>query len=159
MNKARRIHHGWMLVVLIMQLLLPGSSAAAPSLQGTDPETRAQRMLGQLSPEERVGQLFLITFPGTDVSSESQIYDLISTGHIGGIILTMYDSRNNLSQQIEEEVRDHFKDMVCKTIIPRNVRLSEAPSHGKPALLYDIKSKGAQSYLELARELIERGST
>ncbi|MBW1802362.1 MAG: ParA family protein [Deltaproteobacteria bacterium] len=77
---------------------------------------------------------------------------------IGGIILTMYDSRNNLSQQIEEEVRNHFKDMVCKTVIPRNVRLSEAPSHGKPALLYDIKSKGAQSYLGLARELIERGS-
>ena len=77
---------------------------------------------------------------------------------IGGIILTMYDSINNLSQQIEEEVREHFKDMVCKTVIPRNVRLSEAPSHGKPALLYDIKSKGAQSYLGLAKELIERGS-
>lgn len=76
---------------------------------------------------------------------------------IAGILLTMYDSRNNLSSQVEDEVRKHFKGIVFKTIIPRNVRLSEAPSHGKPILLYDIKSRGAQSYLTLARELIERG--
>ncbi len=74
-----------------------------------------------------------------------------------GIVLTMHDSRNNLSVQVEEEVRKHFKEAVFKTIIPRNVRLSEAPSHGKPALLYDIRSTGAQSYLALARELISRG--
>jgi len=72
--------------------------------------------------------------------------------------LTMYDSRNNLSLQVEEEVRQHFKENVFHTIIPRNVRLSEAPSHGEPILLYDIKSKGAQSYLALARELIGRGA-
>ena len=77
---------------------------------------------------------------------------------LAGILLTMYDSRNNLSIQVEEEVREHFIGRVFKTIIPRNVRLSEAPSHGKPALLYDIKSRGAQSYLELARELIRRGA-
>ena len=76
---------------------------------------------------------------------------------LSGILLTMYDSRNNLSNQVEEEVRGHFKDMVFKTIIPRNVRLSEAPSYGKPILLYDIKSKGAQSYLALAKELMGRG--
>ena len=76
---------------------------------------------------------------------------------LSGILLTMYDSRNNLSYQVEEEVRGHFKDTVFKTIIPRNVRLSEAPSYGKPILLYDITSKGAQSYLALARELIGRG--
>ena len=70
------------------------------------------------------------------------------------ILLTMYDQRNNLSQQVAEDVRDHFQDDVFKTIIPRNVRLSEAPSHGKPILLYDIRSKGAQSYLALAGELI-----
>ena len=74
-----------------------------------------------------------------------------------GILLTMYDSRNNLSLQVEEEVRKHFKETVCRTIIPRNVRLSEAPSHGKPILLYDINSKGAQGYLSLAEELIKRG--
>jgi len=76
---------------------------------------------------------------------------------ISGILLTMYDSRNNLSYQVEEEVRGHFKDKVFKTIIPRNVRLSEAPSYGKPILLYDVTSKGAQSYLALARELMGRG--
>jgi chromosome partitioning protein len=76
---------------------------------------------------------------------------------ISGILLTMYDSRNNLSYQVEEELRAHFKDKVFNTIIPRNVRLSEAPSYGKPILLYDIKSKGAQSYLALARELMDRG--
>ncbi|MBW1723659.1 MAG: ParA family protein [Deltaproteobacteria bacterium] len=75
-----------------------------------------------------------------------------------GILLTMYDTRNNLSIQVEEEVRNHFKERVFKTVIPRNVRLSEAPSHGEPILFYDIKSKGAQSYLSLARELIRRGS-
>jgi chromosome partitioning protein len=76
---------------------------------------------------------------------------------IAGILLTMFDARNNLSLQVEDEVRGHFKTAVFKTIIPRNVRLSEAPSHGMPILLYDIKSKGAQSYLALAKELIGRG--
>ncbi len=75
---------------------------------------------------------------------------------LGGILLTMYDSRNNLSEQVSEEVRTHFKQSVFNTVIPRNVRLSEAPSHGKPILLYDIRSSGAQSYLALARELMER---
>jgi chromosome partitioning protein len=73
------------------------------------------------------------------------------------ILLTMYDSRNNLSRQVEDEARALFKDRVFKTVIPRNIRLSEAPSFGKPIILYDISSKGAQSYLALARELIERG--
>jgi chromosome partitioning protein len=73
-----------------------------------------------------------------------------------GIVLTMYDARNNLSVQVEEEVRSHFGDQVFQAVIPRNVRLSEAPSHGQPILLYDIKSKGAQSYLELAKEWIQR---
>jgi len=73
---------------------------------------------------------------------------------IEGILLTMFDSRNNLSHQVAQEVRTHFKDNVFETIIPRNIRLSEAPSHGKPVLLYDIHSKGAESYLTLAREIL-----
>ena len=77
---------------------------------------------------------------------------------LAGILLTMYDSRNNLSRQVEDEVRGHFKGTVFQTIIPRNVRLSEAPSHGMPILLYDINSRGAQSYLLLAKELMRRGA-
>lgn len=77
---------------------------------------------------------------------------------LSGILLTMYDARNNLSLQVEQEVRGHFGDKVFKTHIPRNVRLGEAPSHGKPILLYDIRSTGAQSYLALAKELMNRGT-
>lgn len=77
---------------------------------------------------------------------------------IEGILLTMFDTRNNLSRQVSEEVKTHFGDKVFRTVIPRNVRLSEAPSHGKPIMQYDITSRGAASYMELAREIIERGS-
>ena len=72
-----------------------------------------------------------------------------------GILLTMFDKRNKLSFMVEREVRDHFKDLVFTTAIPRNVRLSEAPSHGLPAILYDIRSLGTQSYIALAQEIIE----
>jgi len=72
------------------------------------------------------------------------------------ILLTMYDKRNNLSRQVETEARALFNERVLKTVIPRNVRLSEAPSYGKPIILYDIRSRGAQSYLSLAREILER---
>ena len=75
---------------------------------------------------------------------------------IAGVVLTMYDKRNNLAKQVDMEVRRHFKGNVFKTVIPRNVRLSEAPSHGMPVILYDIACKGAQSYLSLAKELIEK---
>jgi chromosome partitioning protein len=77
---------------------------------------------------------------------------------LDGIVLTMVDLRNNLNRQVSEEVRRHFGDSVFETVIPRNVRLSEAPSHGKPILLYDIRSKGAISYLQLAKELLSRCS-
>ncbi len=73
---------------------------------------------------------------------------------IEGIILTMFDSRNNLSQEVAREVRKHFGDKVYTTVIPRNVALGEAPGYGKPALLYDVRSKGAQSYLSLAKEIL-----
>jgi chromosome partitioning protein len=74
---------------------------------------------------------------------------------VDGIVLTMH-AANNLAQQVEDEIRKHFKKEVFKTVIPRNVRLSESPSHGKPILLYDVTSKGCQSYLELAREVVRR---
>jgi chromosome partitioning protein len=77
---------------------------------------------------------------------------------IRGILLTMFDARNNLSHQVSEEIRKHFSAQVFETMIPRNVRLSEAPSHGLPALLYDISSRGATAYLELAREIIRMES-
>jgi chromosome partitioning protein len=75
---------------------------------------------------------------------------------VAGILLTMFDARNNLSRQVSEEIRTHFPRETFETVIPRNVRLSEAPSHGKPIILYDITSRGATSYLDLARELIQR---
>lgn len=74
---------------------------------------------------------------------------------VEGILLTMSDPRNNLSRQVEAEVREHFSQLVFNTVIPRNVRLSESPSFGKPVLLHDIRSKGCQAYLKLAQEVLE----
>jgi len=79
------------------------------------------------------------------------------TLYLGGILLTMYDSRNLLSRRVSDDVRGHFGKLVFKTLIPRNVRLSESPSHGLPIVLYDIKSRGAISYMELAEEIINNG--
>ncbi len=80
------------------------------------------------------------------------------TLELEGIILTMFDSRNSLSHQVAAEVRKFFKDKVYQTMIPRNVTLAESPSHGKPALIYDIRSKGSQSYLSLAMEVLHESS-
>lgn len=77
---------------------------------------------------------------------------------IEGILLTMFDTRNSLSHQVVVEVRKHFGAKVYQTVIPRNVALGEAPSHGKPVFLYDIRSRGAQSYLSLAKELLNENS-
>jgi chromosome partitioning protein len=74
-----------------------------------------------------------------------------------GIVITMFDSRNRISHQVVEEVRSHFPDKLFKTIVRRNVRLSESPSYGKPVYLYDVASTGTQDYLELAKELISHG--
>ena len=76
--------------------------------------------------------------------------------HIMGVLLTMYDGRNALTREVEKEVRTTFGDTTFKTVIPRNVRVSEAPSHGKPALFYDFNSAGAQAYLRVATEVVER---
>jgi chromosome partitioning protein len=75
---------------------------------------------------------------------------------IEGVLLTMFDERTNLGQQVANDVRQFFKEKVFHTVIPRNVRLGEAPSHGMPAILYDVKSRGATAYLELAREVLAR---
>ncbi len=76
---------------------------------------------------------------------------------IEGIVLTMYDARNTLSRQVAEQIRSHFKERVYQTAIPRNVTLAEAPSYGRPALLYNVASTGAQAYLTLAKEFIDHG--
>ena len=74
-----------------------------------------------------------------------------------GVLLTMFDKRNKLCFRVMDEVKSYFSDGVFKTVIPRNVKLSEAPSYGKPVLLYDIGSRGSESYLELASEILEKG--
>jgi chromosome partitioning protein len=77
---------------------------------------------------------------------------------IDGVLLTMVDERTNLGQQVANDVRQFFKEKVFRTVIPRNVRLGEAPSHGMPVILYDVKSRGAEAYLALAREVMERAA-
>jgi chromosome partitioning protein len=93
------------------------------------------------------------------ISALLRTYNLIKSNYnpslsIEGILLTMYDGRITLANQVAEELRRHFGDKVYRTMIPRNVTLAEAPSHGKPVIIYDIRSKGAQSYLELAKEIL-----
>jgi chromosome partitioning protein len=68
----------------------------------------------------------------------------------------MYDERTNLAQQVAEELKKYFGEKLCKTTIPRNIRLAEAPSHGQPALVYDVRSRGAESYIKLAKEILDR---
>ena len=76
---------------------------------------------------------------------------------IEGLLLTMYDERTNLSAAVAQDLRDFYGSQVLKTVIPRNVRLAEAPSYGKPIILYDIRSKGAESYIQLAKEILSHG--
>ena len=91
------------------------------------------------------------------VNTIERVRDLLNPGlDIEGIVLTMYDDRMNLSKQVAEEVRTHFVGKVYDTIIPRNVRLGEAPSFGKPIILYDIRSRGSEAYISLAKEFIQR---
>jgi chromosome partitioning protein len=78
---------------------------------------------------------------------------------IDGVLLTMFDGRLNLSRQVASDARQHFGDRVFKTVIPRNIRLAEAPSFGKPIVVYDIASVGSQAYLAVAREILDRSTT
>src|SRR5262249_16065884 len=73
---------------------------------------------------------------------------------VEGILLTMYDERTNLTRQVSEDLKDFFTDQVFKTVIPRSIRLAEAPSYGKPILMYDPRSRGAESYIKLAKEIL-----
>jgi chromosome partitioning protein len=75
---------------------------------------------------------------------------------IDGVVLTMFDERTNLAHQVADELRKFFGEKLCSTAIPRNIRLAEAPSHGKPALVYDVRSRGAESYIRLAKEILDR---
>jgi chromosome partitioning protein len=75
---------------------------------------------------------------------------------IEGVVLTMFDERTNLAQQVAEELKKYFGEKLCTTTIPRNIRLAEAPSHGQPALVYDVRSRGAESYIRLAKEILDR---
>ena len=93
------------------------------------------------------------------LSALTNTIDTIKSGlnsniNLEGVVLTMYDKRNSLSSLVEEDVRSHFKEKVYNTVIPRNVRISEAPSHGKPVLVYDIGCVGSQAYIGLAKEVI-----
>jgi len=91
------------------------------------------------------------------VNTIDRVRDLLNPSlEIEGIALTMYDERMNLARQVAEEVRNHFGEKVYDTIIPRNVRLGEAPSFGKPIILYDIRSRGCEAYIHLAKEFIQR---
>lgn len=95
------------------------------------------------------------------VSELMQTLDRVRDGFrpelsIEGVVLTMYDERTNLAQQVTENLRSFFGDKLLKTVIPRNIRLAEAPSHGKPVQLYDARSRGAESYMDLAREILLR---
>jgi chromosome partitioning protein len=95
---------------------------------------------------------------GRLMSNVQRVRDSLNpTLELEGILLTLYDSRNSLSRQVVEEIREHFKEKVYKTIIPRNVTLAEAPSYGRPGILYNAASAGAQAYLELTREVLSHG--
>jgi chromosome partitioning protein len=94
------------------------------------------------------------------MNTVERVRDILNpTLEIEGIALTMYDERVNLARQVADEVRKHFGEKVYSTIIPRNVRLGEAPSFGKPIILYDIRSRGSEAYVNLAREFIQRAET
>lgn len=77
---------------------------------------------------------------------------------IEGILLTMFDDRTNLGRQVADDLREFFQKEIFKTVIPRSIRLAEAPSHGKPVILYDVRSKGAESYIKLAKEILANGA-
>lgn len=102
-------------------------------------------------------EFFALEGLGQLVETITQVRDSLNPSlDVQGIVLTMYDSRNKLAQQVVDDVKEYFGDKVYNTLIPRNVRVSEAPSHGKPVLLYDVTCAGSKAYIQLATEIIER---
>ena len=102
-------------------------------------------------------EFFALEGLGQLIETINQVRDTLNPAlDVQGIVLTMYDSRNKLAQQVVEDVQSYFGDKVYQTLIPRNVRVSEAPSHGKPVLLYDVSCAGSKAYIQLATEIIER---
>ncbi|HEX8617100.1 MAG TPA: ParA family protein [Thermoanaerobaculia bacterium] len=94
------------------------------------------------------------------VNTVERVRDMLNPGlDIEGIVLTMFDERMNLARQVADEMKNHFGEKVYNTVIPRNVRLGEAPSYGKPIILYDIRSRGSEAYVNLAKEFIQRAET
>lgn len=95
---------------------------------------------------------------GRLMATVRRIQDSFNPGlELEGIVLTMFDSRNSLARQVQDEIRGHFKEKVYRTVIPRNVTLAEAPSYGRPVMLYNAASSGSQAYLELGKELLNHG--
>ena len=95
---------------------------------------------------------------GRLMSNVQRVQDSLNPAlELEGILLTLYDSRNTLSRQVAEEIREHFREKVYKTVIPRNVALAEAPSYGRPIMLYNAASTGSQAYLEFTREVLSHG--
>src|SRR5437870_3794057 len=116
-----------------------------------DPQSNATSGLGLVKDPERLNTYHLLdTIERIRGSFNPEL-------EIEGVVLTMFDERTNLAQQVTAELKRFFGEKLCATSIPRNIRLAEAPSHGKPALLYDPRSKGAESYIRLAKEIIAHG--
>jgi len=113
---------------------------------------RAKKVAMQYSPKNEIPYVSIV-----DAGTIELVRGSYNPGlALEGVVLTMFDARNNLARQVMKDVQKNLRGQVYETVIPRNVRLSEAPSHGRPAILYDIESKGAQSYLQLAEELVQR---
>jgi len=130
-----------------LDLLPADADLAGAEIELIDVEARERRLLNAL---EAAGDML----PGTDLIIIDK--SLNPNLKLGGIILTMFDKRNNLSELVAADVREFFADTVYDTVIPRNIRITEAPSHGLPVLVYDHRSAGAEAYVALAQEWIRR---
>jgi chromosome partitioning protein len=117
-----------------------------------DPQSNTTSGLGLAKDPERISTYHLLMGAASPVD---RIKSALNSGLvIEGVVLTMFDERTSLAKQVTAELQKYFGEKLCTTTIPRNIRLAEAPSHGKPALLYDVRSRGSESYIRLAKEII-----